>query len=151
MVAGLATITPASGFVTVPAAFAIGLTGGVVCYLAVTRLKARFGYDDSLDVFGVHCVGSTLGLLMVGLFADATVNPAIATTFKQGDKTISLAGSLAQVANQARGVLATLLLAGIGTFIILKLVDLTVGLRVTAEEEDAGLDLSQHGESAYND
>ncbi|MGO8697956.1 MAG: ammonium transporter [Limisphaerales bacterium] len=133
MVAGLATITPASGFVTVPAAFAIGLTGGVVCYLAVTKLKARFGYDDSLDVFGVHGVGSTLGLLLVGLFADATVNPAIATTFKQGGKTISLAGSAAQLANQARGVLATMLLAGIGTYVILKLVDLMIGLRVTAE------------------
>jgi Amt family ammonium transporter len=151
MVAGLATITPASGFVTIPVAFGIGLTGGVVCYLAVTKLKARFGYDDSLDVFGVHGVGSTLGLLMVGLFADPTVNPPIATAFKQGDKTISLAGSAAQLVNQTRGVLATMLLAGIGTYVILKLVDLLVGLRVTAEEEDAGLDLSQHGESAYND
>src|SRR5208282_1954132 len=74
MVAGLATITPASGFVTVPAAFLIGLTGGVVCYLAVTKLKARFGYDDSLDVFGVHAMGSATGLLLVGVFASADVN-----------------------------------------------------------------------------
>jgi Amt family ammonium transporter len=151
MVAGLATITPASGFVSVPAAFLIGLTGGVVCYLAVTKLKTAFGYDDSLDVFGVHAVGSTIGLLLVGLLADASVNPAIATTFKSGGKAVSLAGGAAQLTNQLRGVIFTVVFAAVGTFIILKLVNAIVGLRVSVEEEDGGLDLSQHGESAYND
>jgi Amt family ammonium transporter len=151
MVAGLATITPASGFVTIPVAFFIGFTGGVVCYFAVTRLKSAFRYDDSLDVFGVHGVGSTIGLILLGLFANATVNGAIANTFKSGGKTISLVGSPAQLVNQLRGVLFTVTLAASGTYLILKLVDALVGLRVTAEEEDSGLDLSQHGESAYND
>jgi Amt family ammonium transporter len=151
MVAGLATITPASGFVTIPAAFCIGLCGGVVCYMAVTKLKSRFAYDDSLDVFGVHGVGSTVGLLLLGLFASATVNPAIGNTFQPGGKIISLAGSSAQLVNQVRGVFFTAALAGIATFILLKVVSATVGLRVTAEDEDSGLDLTQHGESAYND
>jgi Amt family ammonium transporter len=151
MVAGLATITPASGFVTIPAAFCIGLTGGVVCYMAVTKLKSRLGYDDSLDVFGVHGVGSAVGLLLLGLFANATVNAAIGNTFLAGGKVISLAGSAAQLVNQIRGVLFTAALAGGATFVILKLVNALVGVRVTAEEEDSGLDLTQHGESAYND
>ena len=151
MVAGLATITPASGFVSIPAAFCIGLTGGVVCYIAVTRLKSRFAYDDSLDVFGVHGVGSTVGLLMVGVFADGSVNTAIATSFQSGGKIVSLSGSAAQLANQFRGVIFTVVLAAVGTFVILKLVDGLIGLRVSTEDEDAGLDLTQHGESAYND
>jgi Amt family ammonium transporter len=151
MVAGLATITPASGFVTVPVAFLIGLTGGVVCYFAVTRLKSRFQYDDSLDVFGVHAVGSTVGLLLLGVFADASVNASIANTFQSGGKVLSLAGSPAQLLNQFRGVLFTATLAASATFLILKVVDALVGLRVSPEEEDSGLDLTQHGESAYND
>jgi Amt family ammonium transporter len=151
MVAGLATITPASGFVTVPVAFLIGLCGGVGCYMAVTKLKARFGYDDSLDVFGVHGVGSIIGLLLLGVFASSSVNAAIADTFQSGGKIISLAGGSAQLINQFRGVIFTAVLAGCATFIILKLVDAIVGLRVSIEEEDSGLDLSQHGESAYND
>jgi Amt family ammonium transporter len=151
MVAGLATITPASGFVTIPAAFFIGLCGGAICYLAVTKLKSIFGYDDSLDVFGVHGVGSTVGLLLVGCLANPAVNGLIATTFKSGDAVISLAGSLAQVKNQAIGILFTAAFSGIATFLILKLVSVTVGLRVSPEEEHSGLDLTQHGESAYND
>jgi Amt family ammonium transporter len=151
MVAGLATITPASGFVTVPVAFLIGLTGGVVCYFAVTRLKSRFQYDDSLDVFGVHAVGSTVGLLLLGVFADASVNASIANTFQSGGKVLSLAGSPAQLLNQFRGVLFTATLAASATFLILKVVDALVGLRVSPEEEDSGLDLTQHGERAYND
>jgi ammonium transporter, Amt family len=151
MVAGLATITPAAGFVSVPAAFCIGLTGGILCYLAVTNLKARFGYDDSLDVFGVHGVGSTVGLLMVGLFADASINASIVTTFQSSGKAITLQGSSAQLINQVRGLLFTAVLAGCGTYVILKVVNAVVGLRVSQEEEDAGLDLTQHGENAYND
>jgi Amt family ammonium transporter len=151
MVAGLATITPASGFVTPQSAVLIGLVAGVVCYLAVSKLKARFGYDDSLDVFGVHCVGSTIGMLMCGWLASTEVNPLIGSTFKAGDQVVSLAGGLGQFLNQLKGVLLTMALAVVGTFIALKIVAAVVGLRVTEEEETQGVDLSQHGESAYNE
>jgi ammonium transporter, Amt family len=135
----------------VPAAFFIGLTGGVVCYFAVTKLKITFRYDDSLDVFGVHGVGSSIGLLLLGLFANTTVNGAIASTFQPGGQVLSLAGGPDQVFNQLRGLLFTVVLAGVATFALLKLVDALVGLRISPEDEDSGLDLTQHGESAYND
>jgi Amt family ammonium transporter len=151
MVAGLATITPASGFVSIPAAFCIGLTGGVACYLAVTKLKARFRYDDALDVFGVHGVGSITGMLMLGFLANPSVNPAIATTYKVNGQVVSLAGGLGQFWNQLAGVLFTAALAGVATFILLKVVNALVGLRVDEDVETVGLDLTQHGESAYND
>ena len=151
MVAGLATITPASGFVTIPAAFCIGLVAGVVCYAAVTKVKSACKYDDSLDVFGVHGVGSTIGMLMLGFLASTEVNSAIATTYTVNGQAVSLGGSMGQFLNQLKGVLLTVGLAAIGTFIILKLVDVIVGLRVAEEEETLGLDLSQHGEKAYND
>ena len=92
MVAGLATVTPASGFVSVPSAFCIGLAAGIICYFAVTKLKARFAYDDSLDVFGVHAIGSMTGMLMLGFLASAVVNPAIASTFHANGVAVSLAG-----------------------------------------------------------
>ncbi|HEY1717000.1 MAG TPA: ammonium transporter [Verrucomicrobiae bacterium] len=151
MVAGLATITPASGFVSIPAAFCIGLVAGAVCYFAVTKLKSIFHYDDSLDVFGVHGVGSIVGMLMLGFLASAEVNLAIATTFMKNGAAISLAGGGAQFLNQLIGVLFTVALAGIGTFVLLKIVNATIGLRVDQEEESLGLDLSQHGERAYNE
>jgi ammonium transporter, Amt family len=151
MVAGLATITPASGFVTVPAAFGIGLVAGIVCYLAVTKLKAKFGYDDSLDVFGVHGVGSTTGMLLLGFLASAAVNPAIATTFHANGVVVSLAGGTRQFANQALAVIFTVVFAGVASFLLLKIVNALVGLRVHVEDEDAGLDLTQHGERAYTE
>ncbi|HTY88108.1 MAG TPA: ammonium transporter [Candidatus Acidoferrum sp.] len=151
MVAGLATITPASGFVSIPAALLIGVAAGGACYFAVTRLKSRFGYDDSLDVFGVHGVGSTLGMLMLGFFASTQVNAAIADTWKSNGHVFSLAGSAGQFANQLKGVVFTMIYAGGATFLLLKLVGALGGLRVSEEEETLGLDLSQHGESAYND
>lgn len=151
MVAGLATITPASGFVSAPAAFGIGLVAGVVCYLAVTKLKTTLGYDDSLDVFGVHAVGSTTGMLMLGFLANPEVNPLIGTTFQKNGVAVSLGGGMHQFWNQLAGVGATVALAAIATFIIAKLVDATVGLRVDQEDESLGLDLSQHGERAYNE
>lgn len=151
MVAGLATITPASGFVTIPSAVIIGLLAGIACYFAVTKLKARFGYDDSLDVFGVHGVGSIIGMLMLGFMASAEVNPAIATTFQAGGKAVSLAGGSAQFMNQLKAVLFTVAFSGVMSFILLKLVDKLIGLRVDKEDESLGLDLSQHGERAYNE
>ncbi len=151
MVAGLATVTPASRFVSVPSAFCIGLAAGAVCYFAVTKLKARFGYDDSLDVFGVHAIGSMTGMLMLGFLASAVVNPAIASTFQANGVAVSLAGCPAQFFNQAIGVICTVVFAGVGSFLLLKLVDKLVGLRVHIEDEDAGLDLTQHGERAYTE
>jgi Amt family ammonium transporter len=151
MVAGLATITPASGFVSIPSALVIGLAAGAACYFAVTRLKARFGYDDSLDVFGVHGVGSTLGMLMLGFLASSLVNPAVAITWKQDGQLVSLAGGAGQFVNQFKGVAFTMVFAGAATFVILKVVNALVGLRVSEEDETLGLDLTQHGESAYND
>lgn len=151
MVAGLATITPASGFVSIPSAMLIGLGAGATCYLAVTRLKSRFGYDDSLDVFGVHGVGSTLGMLMLGFLANVAVNESIGATCKIGGQVVSLAGGVPQFLNQLKGVAFTMVFAGAGTFLILKLVNALVGLRVSEEQETIGLDLSQHGENAYNE
>src|ERR1035438_9450086 len=151
MVAGLATITPASGFVSIPAAFCIGLVAGVICYTAVTKIKSVCGYDDSLDVFGVHGIGSLTGMLMLGCFASAEVNPAIATTFKANGVAVSLVGSSHQFINQLIGVAFTVALAAAGTFLILKLVNAVIGLRVDQEDESIGLDLSQHGERAYNE
>jgi Amt family ammonium transporter len=151
MVAGLATITPAAGFVTIPAAFCIGLVAGVVCYTAVTKIKHVFGYDDSLDVFGVHGVGSITGMLMLGFLANASVNPSIATAFQANGVAVSLAGGSHQFVNQFIGVAAAITLSAGGTFLIAKLVDRLVGLRVDQEDESAGLDLSQHGERAYNE
>ena len=151
MVAGLATITPGSGFVTVPGAFCIGLAAGVVCYLAVTKLKARFRYDDSLDVFGVHGIGSMTGLLMLGFLANPAVNPAIATTFQVDGVVQSLAGGAHQFLNQALGGLFTVVFAGVSTFLIYRLVDAVVGIRVDQEDEYTGLDITQHGESAYSE
>jgi len=163
MVSGLATITPASGFVSIPSAVLIGLMGGAVCYFAVTRLKARFRYDDSLDVFGVHCMGSIVGMLMLGFLASAEVNPAIATTFKVNgaivgigsvernvQTVVALSGGFPQFFHQLKAVLFTAALAATVTFILLKIIGVTIGLRVDAEQEHAGLDVSEHGESAYN-
>ncbi len=151
MVAGLATITPASGFVSIPGALCIGLLGGIVCYLAVAKLKSKLRYDDSLDVFGVHGVGSTVGMLMCGLLATAAVNPAIATTFQLNGQVVSLAGGTAQLLNQLKAILFTAALSGLATFLILKLIQATIGLRVDPDQEDLGLDLSEHDEKAYND
>jgi ammonium transporter, Amt family len=151
MVAGLATITPASGFVTVTGAFVIGFTGGIVCYFGVTKLKAKLRYDDSLDVFGVHGLGSTVGMLLLGFFASGEVNSAIVSTFKPAGAAVSLVGSASQFANQLKAVLFTAVLSGLATYIILKVIDKTIGLRVSQEQEDLGLDLAEHDERAYSD
>ena len=124
---------------------------GIICYTAVTKIKSIFNYDDSLDVFGVHGIGSITGMLMLGFLASPEVNPAIANTFKANGVAVSLAGSSHQFVNQLIGVIFTVVLAVVGTFLIVKIVDATIGLRVDQEDESAGLDLSQHGERAYNE
>jgi len=148
-VAGLVAITPAAGFVKPMPALIIGVIAGVVCYGMVAKVKAMFGYDDSLDAFGVHGAGGTLGALLTGIFAVSAVNPIFKDA--QGNTTASgvLEGNPHQLLNQAVGVAIAWGLAIVGTLVILKAVDLTIGLRVSEEEEVQGLDLSQHGEEGY--
>ncbi|HEX7898120.1 MAG TPA: ammonium transporter [Planctomycetota bacterium] len=150
LVAGLVVVTPAAGFVTVPSALLMGAIGGVVCFFAVAVLKAKLGYDDSLDAFGVHGVGGTIGALMTGLFANKGINSAIETTYKPGGTAQSLEGGLGQFMNQFYSVAITWVLAGAATFVILKVLNATIGLRPSEQEEQQGLDLSLHGEQAYN-
>jgi len=148
-VAGLVAITPAAGFVKPMPAVIIGLIAGVFCYWMVAMVKAKFGYDDSLDAFGVHGAGGTLGALLTGVFAVSAVNPIFKDA--QGNTLASglLEGNAHQLLNQLVGVAIAWVLAIVGTLIILKVVDLTIGLRVSEEEELQGLDLSQHGEEGY--
>jgi Amt family ammonium transporter len=141
-VAGLVAVTPASGFVEPWAAVVIGLAAGVVCFIACTTVKNAFGYDDSLDAFGVHGVGGTLGAILTGLFATKAINEL------GGDGL--LYGNPKQLVNQLVATVATWVLAGVATFVILKIVDATIGLRVSEPAEIEGLDLSQHGEVGYN-
>jgi ammonium transporter, Amt family len=148
-VAGLVAITPAAGFVGPMPALAIGLIAGVFCYWMVAKVKAKFGYDDSLDAFGVHGAGGTLGALLTGIFASSLVNPIFKDA--QGNPAASgvLEGNAHQLVNQLVGVGMAWVIAIVGTLAILKLVDVTIGLRVSEEEEVQGLDLSQHGEEGY--
>jgi ammonium transporter, Amt family len=140
-VAGLVAITPAAGYVGPMGAVAIGFAAGVVCSLAV-GIKFRVGYDDALDVVGVHAVGGMLGALLIGVFADTAFNPA-------GGDGLLAGGGLALLGKQAVAVLTTLVFSFTLSFLLLKLVDKVVGLRVTEEEELSGLDLSQHEEAGY--
>ena len=148
-VAGLVAITPAAGFVQPMPALAIGLIAGVFCYFMVVKVKARFGYDDSLDAFGVHGAGGTLGALLTGVFAVSAVNPIFKDA--QGNPLPSglLEGNAHQLLNQLVGILFAWGLAIVGTLVILKIVDVVIGLRVSEEQEIQGLDLSQHGEEGY--
>jgi ammonium transporter, Amt family len=150
-VAGLVAITPASGFVKPFPALLIGFLAGVVCFLMVTTVKKAFGYDDTLDAFGVHGAGGTLGALLTGVFATSAVNAGLGNNAE--GKPIPLGwvdGNGGQVLNQAEGTAIAWGLAIVGTLIILKVVDLLVGVRVSAEQEIEGLDLSMHGEEGYN-
>jgi Amt family ammonium transporter len=148
-VAGLVAITPAAGFVKPMPALFIGLIAGVFCYLMVAKVKTKFGYDDSLDAFGVHGAGGTLGALLTGVFAVSAVNPIFKNA--QGATLPSglIEGNAGQLLNQCVGVAIAWVIAIVGTLVILKVVDLTIGLRVSEEEEVQGLDLSQHGEEGY--
>ncbi len=138
-VAGLVAITPASGFVGPVGALAIGLASGVFCYWGANSLKHRFGYDDSLDVFGVHGVGGIVGAILTGVFASSTLGGSV-DGLNIGN----------QLWLQAVGVVVTLVYSGVLTFILVKLVDSLIGIRVTAEEEQIGLDISQHNEVGFN-
>jgi Amt family ammonium transporter len=149
-VAGLVAITPASGFVKPFPALLIGFLAGIVCFLMVTVVKSKFGYDDTLDAFGVHGAGGTIGAILTGVFATNAVNDG----FKDANgKLLPLGmvdGNTGQILNQAIGVLISWGLAIVGTLIILKICDVLLGVRVSPEDELEGLDISMHGEEGYN-
>jgi Amt family ammonium transporter len=150
-VAGLATITQASGFVQPMSALAIGGIAGVVCCFMVFRVKKFFGYDDSLDAFGVHGVGGTMGALLTGLFAAGAINAVFGKDAAGNPRPAgAIDGNWHQILNQAVGAGIGWVLAIAGTLALLFLVDKTMGLRISATEEAVGLDLSQHGEEAYD-
>jgi len=139
-VAGLVAITPGAGFVNAPSALAIGLVAGVLCYLAI-RLKVKLGYDDALDVVGVHGVGGLWGAVATGVFASSAVNPGGADGLIHGNPSL--------VATQLIDALAVAAFSVSITYLILKIIDITIGLRVSTEEEIQGLDLTQHSETGY--
>ena len=126
------------------AALIIGFLGGLICYFAVAVAKAKLGHDDSLDAFGVHGVGGTLGAILTGVFATRAVNDGF-----DGAPMGLLEGNVAQFVNNLLGALLTWVLATIATYTILKIVDATVGLRVDESAETKGLDVTQHGEESY--
>ncbi|MDA8360719.1 MAG: ammonium transporter [Gammaproteobacteria bacterium] len=140
-VAGAVAITPASGFVDPSGALVIGMAGGIACFWAVTYVKNLLGYDDSLDVFGVHGIGGIVGLLLTGVFAIKAI----------GGTAGALQGNIGQIGKQAIAIGAVAAYDAIMTFVILKVVDLVIGLRPTEEQEREGLDISQHGERAYSE
>jgi ammonium transporter, Amt family len=149
-VSGLVAITPAAGFVTPAASLVIGLIAGIFCYLMVAHVKVRFGYDDSLDAFGVHGAGGTLGALLTGIFALRAVNPVFHDAQGNVLPSGAMEGNLHQLLYQLIGVAIAWVLAAGGTFLILKFVDVVIGVRVSTEHEIQGLDLSQHGEEGYD-
>jgi Amt family ammonium transporter len=137
-VAGLVAITPAAGFVTVGGALILGLVAGALCF-SVTLLRERLAVDDSLDVFAVHGVGGMWGAVGVGIFAVAAI----------GGTSGLVEGNVEQLGIQVAATVFTIAFAAIGTFIIIKLIDIAIGLRVKEDEEEAGLDVAVHGETAY--
>jgi Amt family ammonium transporter len=150
-VAGLVAITPAAGNVGIPGAFVIGIAAGLVCLWGVNGLKRMLGADDSLDVFGVHAVGGILGALLTGVFNDPSLGgPGYVSNWVTGEIVKAADYSIAsQVWTQAKAVLTTIVWSGVVAFVSYKIVDLTVGLRVSEEQEREGLDIASHGESAY--
>jgi Amt family ammonium transporter len=147
-VAGLVVITPAAGYTLPMWALLIGFVGGIFCYFTATSLKHAFGYDDSLDAFGVHGAGGTLGALLTGVFAVAAVN--CPDSLNHNGRLGLIEGNLTTVVHQLLAILIAWAIAVVGTLVILKIVQKSIGLRVVESEEFDGLDLSQHGESGYN-
>jgi Amt family ammonium transporter len=148
-VAGLVAITPASGFVKPFPAMLIGACAGALCYFMVTRVKNKFRYDDALDAFGVHGAGGTLGALLTGVFATSAINDGLKDAAGKVQPLGLVDGHGGQILNQLGGTAVAWGLAIVGTLAILKIVDVTVGLRVTRQQESDGLDLSMHNEEGY--
>jgi Amt family ammonium transporter len=140
-VGGLVAITPAAGFVNISGAIIIGIAAGIIPFFAVAKMKPAFGYDDTLDAFGIHGIGGTIGAILTGVFADPAINEA--------GKGL-LYGNPGQLWTQLIAVAVTLVYSGVMTFIIFTVLKAVVGIRVDGEEEYVGLDESQHGEKAYN-
>ena len=149
-VAGLVAITPASGFVTPMSALIIGVVAGIGCYVAVAIVKMKLGYDDSLDAFGVHGVGGTLGAILTGVFATNLVNNALKDPAGNPQLLGLVDGNPGQILNQAIAAGIAIVLGAVGSFICLKIADMVCGLRVTEDQEVEGLDLAMHGEEGYN-
>jgi Amt family ammonium transporter len=139
-VAGLVAITPASGFVGPLGSLCIGVAAGIVCYWGCTGLKHMFGYDDALDAFGVHAVGGIVGALLTGVFAIEMY----------GGTAGAIEGNVGQVLNQAIGIVTVFVYDAVVTLIILKIIDVVIGLRVTEEAEREGLDIQLHGETVHS-
>jgi Amt family ammonium transporter len=151
-VAGLVAVTPAAGFSGPMGAIVLGLVAGAVCFLFCTSIKNALGYDDSLDVFGIHCIGGIIGAIGTGIVAAPALGGAgiLDYVVKPGEGVVGEYAMLAQVMNQVKAVIVTLLVSGIGSAILFKLVDGLVGLRPEEQREREGLDLTEHGERAYN-
>ncbi|ESY44184.1 ammonia channel protein [Mesorhizobium sp. LNJC380A00] len=149
-VTGLVAITPAAGFAGPMGAIVLGIVATFVCYFFVSVVKNTFDYDDSLDVFGVHCVGGIIGALGTGILVNPALGGAGIVDYSTADFAAGYAGTATQLLAQGKGVLVTLLWSGIGSAILYKVVDLIIGLRPTADAEREGLDLTSHGEAAYH-
>ena len=147
-VAGLVAVTPASGFAGPMGALVLGLVAGVVCLFFVTTVKNALGYDDALDVFGVHCIGGIVGAIGTGILVAPTLGGTGIMDYTTGK--IADYDFVTQMIAQCKAVAMTLVWSGVGSFILYKVVDFTVGLRPTVEREREGLDLTDHGERAYN-
>jgi Amt family ammonium transporter len=148
-VSGLVCVTPAAGFVSPLSAIFIGLVAGGVCYFMVCEVKKLFGYDDTLDVFGIHGIGGICGAILTGVLATSKINPIFTDEAGNILPVGLIEGNAFQVVNQLVGIGIAVVMALIGTFLILKFVDLIIGLRVSETQEIAGLDATQHGETAY--
>ncbi|PYQ77109.1 MAG: ammonia channel protein [Acidobacteria bacterium] len=149
-VAGLVAITPASGFVAPVPAMIIGLAAGTGCFVMVTIAKGRFGYDDALDAFGVHGAGGTIGALLTGVFATQRVNPIFHDSQGRSLPVGWVDGNPSQIGYQLVGIATAWIFALVGSIVLLKITDLVVGVRASEEQEIEGLDLTEHGEEAYN-
>jgi Amt family ammonium transporter len=149
-VAGLVTITPAAGFAGPMGSIVLGLIVSPVCYFFVAVVKNKFDYDDSLDVFGVHCIGGIIGAIGTGILVNPALLGAGVVDYSTPDFAAGYAGTATQVWAQLKAVVTTVLWSGIGSLILYKIVDLIVGLRVPVEAEREGLDLASHGEAAYH-
>jgi len=149
-VAGLVAVTPAAGFAGPMGSIVLGLLVSPICYFFVDVVKNKFNYDDSLDVFGVHCIGGIFGAIATGVLVNPALGGAGIVDYSTPDFAATYAGTATQVLSQLKGVLTTIVWSGVGSAILYKVVDLIIGLRVTVEAEREGLDLSSHGEAAYH-
>jgi Amt family ammonium transporter len=149
-VTGLVAVTPAAGFAGPMGAIVLGIVATCGCYFFVSVVKNKFGYDDSLDVFGIHCIGGIIGALGTGILVNPALGGAGIVDYSTADFAAGYAGTATQLWSQFKGVLVTVLWSGIGSAILYKIVDMIVGLRPTADAEREGLDLTSHGEAAYH-